>query len=78
VTFELGVLLAALAAFFGMLVINGLPRLHHPLFDAERFSLATRDRFFLYVPAAARDEDTAALTNRLRALGAAFVQEVEE
>ena len=32
VAFELTVLFAALAPAFGMLALNGLPRLHHPVF----------------------------------------------
>jgi len=47
VTFELTVLGAALAAAVGMLVLNGLPRLVHPVFNAPEFDLATRNRFFL-------------------------------
>lgn len=47
VTFELAVLGAALAAFVGVLAMNRLPRLAHPIFDAPDFELATRDRFFL-------------------------------
>jgi Protein of unknown function (DUF3341) len=50
--FELAVLGAALAAFFGMLVLNGLPRLRHPVFDAPDFHLASRNRFFLCILAA--------------------------
>lgn len=47
VTFETTVLFAALAAVAAMLVANGLPRLHHPVFDVREFDLATRNRFFL-------------------------------
>jgi lipoprotein-anchoring transpeptidase ErfK/SrfK len=47
--FELTVLFAALAPAIGMLVLNGLPRLHHPVFGAQSFSRASKDRFFLCV-----------------------------
>ena len=57
ITFELMVLGAVLFAIVGMLVLNRLPRLHHPIFDAPRFSFAGGDRFFLVVA----DRDRAAV-----------------
>jgi hypothetical protein len=47
VTFEMTVLGAALAGFVGMLVLNGLPSLRHPVFNVPQFDLASRNRFFL-------------------------------
>ena len=49
ITFELGVLGAVLAGILGMLLLNRLPRLHHPVFDVETFHLASMDKFFLVV-----------------------------
>jgi len=46
---ELGILGASLAAFAGMLLLNGLPRLRHPVFEAAPFARASRDRFFLCI-----------------------------
>ena len=50
-TFEITILGAALAAVAAMFLMNGLPRLHHPLFEVEEFELVTRNRFFLCLPA---------------------------
>lgn len=74
VAFELTILLAALVSACGMIVLNGLPRLHHPLFAAQRFHLASRDRFFLCIEAADpkfKNDDTARF---LAGLGAASVE----
>jgi mono/diheme cytochrome c family protein len=64
VTFETTILFAALTAFGAALVMNGLPRLHHPLFESDLFKRATDDRFFLVIEAKDRnfdEEKTAAL-----------------
>jgi hypothetical protein len=47
VGFEMTILLAAFGAFFGMLALNGLPRLHHPVFGSKGFKRASSDRFFI-------------------------------
>ena len=47
VTFELTVLVAAIAGVVGMLALNGLPRLNHPVFNLREFDLASRNRFFI-------------------------------
>ena len=49
VTFEMTILFAALTTVLGMLALNGLPRPHHPVFSAEGFELASRNRFFLMI-----------------------------
>jgi hypothetical protein len=80
VTFEMTILSAALAAVFGMLIANGLPRLRHPVFDAPDFDLATRDRYFLCVRppvhGAGREFDTAHYRRALSQLGAVSADEV--
>jgi hypothetical protein len=49
VSFELTILAATFAAVLGMLAWNGLPMPYHPVFNVERFKLASTDRFFLGV-----------------------------
>jgi hypothetical protein len=51
VDFEIMILCAVTFAVAGMLIINRLPKLYHPLFGTPRFGLASEDRFFLYIDA---------------------------
>jgi hypothetical protein len=56
IIFELMVLGSVLTGLATMFVKNRLPRLHHPLFDAKRFHLASDDRFFVSLLLDGRDE----------------------
>ena len=49
VTFETTILFAATAAVLGMFALNKLPMPYHPVFNVERFALASRDRYFLAI-----------------------------
>ncbi|MGI9086650.1 MAG: DUF3341 domain-containing protein [Chthoniobacterales bacterium] len=51
IMFELTILFSAFAAFFAVLIMNGLPRWYHPVFNWDRFSRATNDGFFLVIEA---------------------------
>jgi hypothetical protein len=47
ITFEMGVLFASFAALISAIVLGGLPKLWHPVFDIEGFDRATIDRFWI-------------------------------
>jgi len=49
VSYELTILLGSFATLFGMLFLNGLPRLHNPLLANTRFKRASDDRFFICI-----------------------------
>ena len=51
-SYELTILLGAFGAIGGMMFLNRLPRLHHPLLKNKRFALATHDRFFVVIETA--------------------------
>ena len=51
VMYELTILFSAFGAVIGMIVRNGLPRFHHPLFNWSRFTKVTDDKFFLIIEA---------------------------
>lgn len=76
--FEMAVLFAVLAAVLGMLIENRLPRLNYPVFNAERFTTATSDRFFLAIHASDPRFDSADCRRFLERLEPppVFVQEV--
>jgi hypothetical protein len=78
VVFEVTVLLSALSAVGLMLLMNGLPRLYHPLFTSKRFLRATDDRFFISIEA----RDPRFVRSRteafLRSLGAKSVEVIED
>jgi molybdopterin-containing oxidoreductase family membrane subunit len=49
VSYELTILLGAIGSLGGMLLVNRLPRWHNPVFNSDRFTRATHDRFFVLV-----------------------------
>ena len=68
---------ASLCAVFGMLALNGLPRLHHPIFSAPAFRRASRDRFFLCLEAEDPLFDSETARALLDRTGPLAVHEVE-
>src|SRR5918999_1116719 len=48
-SYELTILFASLTAAIGMALLSGLPQPYHPVFNVERFSMASSDKFFLVI-----------------------------
>ncbi len=76
ITFEVMVLVAALSALFGMLFLNGLPKLYRPVFNVPAFDRATQDRFFLCIEATDPRFDLEGTRQFLAGLNPAEVVEV--
>jgi hypothetical protein len=77
VTFELTILIAALSAFLGVLAFNGLPMPYHPVFNVDRFELASRNRFFLCIESGDPKFDSDRTRKFLESVGSQGVYEVE-
>jgi Protein of unknown function (DUF3341) len=77
-SFELTILFSAITAAVGMLALNGLPQPYHPVFNVERFSLASSDKFFLVIEASDPRFDREGTSRFLQGLGAKGVYDVEE
>jgi len=69
---------AAVGALVGMLGLNQLPRLHHPLLDTKRFELATRDKFFLVIGATDPKFNVTETSNLLKSIGGVQIEVVED
>ncbi len=76
ITFELTVLSATLLGLLGMLALNGLPRLHHPVFSAAGFDRASIDGFFLCIERSDEKFSPTETRARLEDLGAVNIEEV--
>jgi hypothetical protein len=78
VTFEMTILFGGISAVFGMLALNGLPMPYHPVFNVERFAMASKDRFFLIVFASDKKYDDVKTREFLEGLGPKTLVEVPD
>lgn len=78
IMFELTVLCSAFTTVIGMLVMNGLPRLNHPMFNWERFKKVSDDKFFCVIEARDPKFSERAAQDFLQSLGGQNITLVHE
>jgi len=77
VAFAITILSSALAALFGMLILNRLPQLFHPLFESKQFARVTDDGFFVSVAAQDPKFDMQLTRQFLESIGSSHTEVVE-
>lgn len=78
IMFELTILVSAFTAVIGMLVMNGLPRLNHALFNWDRFKKVTEDKFFVAIESGDPKFSERAVRDLLESLGGANITTIHE
>jgi hypothetical protein len=74
--FELTILLTAFGTILGLLLLTLLPRLHHPVFNWDRFQRATDDGFFLVLEVTDPKFDPTASHQLLQGIGGTHITEI--
>jgi hypothetical protein len=77
-SYELTILFGSFGALLGMLFLNRLPRLYHPLLKNRRFALATHDRFYVVIETADAKYSETETRKLLESLGSKHIELVEE
>ncbi|HTA30629.1 MAG TPA: DUF3341 domain-containing protein [Candidatus Cybelea sp.] len=77
-SYELTILFGAFGALLGMLFLNRLPRLHHPLLKNRRFALATHDRYFVVIESSDPKYSENETRRLLESMGSKHIEMVEE
>src|SRR6185295_18881380 len=69
---------SSFSALFGMLFLNRLPRLYHPLLKHGRFARATHDRFFVVIETGDPKYSETDTRKLLESAGSRHIEVVEE
>jgi hypothetical protein len=77
-SYELTILLGAFGAIGGMLFLNRLPRLHHPLLKNRRFAQATHDKFYVVIECEDPKYSEAETRKLLQDAGSKHIEVAEE
>ena len=78
IMFELTMLLSGISTFVGMMLLNGLPRPHHPLDKYPPFRRVTDDKFFITIEASDPRFDRESAQSFLKEHGGINIAVVEE
>jgi hypothetical protein len=77
-SYELTILFGSFGALLGMLFLNRLPRLYHPLLKNRRFALATHDRYYVVIESSDPKYSESETRRLLESLGSRHIELVEE
>jgi len=77
-SYELTILFGSFGALIGMLFLNRLPRLHHPLLKNATFAKATHDRYFVVIETNDPKYSQAETRKLLESLGSKHIEMVED
>ncbi|HEY3854761.1 MAG TPA: DUF3341 domain-containing protein [Verrucomicrobiae bacterium] len=77
-SYELTILFGSFGALLGMLFLNRLPRLYHPLLKNRRFALATHDRYYVVIETSDPKFSDPQTRRLLENLGSRHIEMVEE
>ena len=77
-SYELTILFTAFGSILGMLFLNRLPRLHHPLLKHKRFALATHDKFYVVIETVDPKYSESETRKLLEAAGSKRIELVED
>ena len=78
ITFETTILYAAFGSIAGMLLLNRLPRLYHPVFRGNTFARTTTDGFFLMIEAVDPKFNRREVSEVLEAVGGTRIEVLNE
>jgi hypothetical protein len=77
-SYELTILFGAFGAVIGMLFMNRLPKLYHPLLKNKRFALVTHDRFFVVIETSDPKYSETETRKLLEQAGSKYIELVED
>jgi hypothetical protein len=77
-SYELTILFGAFGSLGGMLFLNRLPKLYHPLLKNRRFAKVTHDRYFLVIETSDPKYSEPATLKMLEETGSNHIEVVEE